>query len=1664
MFRMYSQYSKIIDFSNLPDPSEDWDLGDVIGEGTYGEVYMAVNKKTGECAAVKVMESIHEVVEEIEEEYLVLRDLSNHPNIPQFHGIYIKQDTSSEDQIWLVMEMCGRGSVTDLSRGLLKQEKRLDEALIAHIMNETLKGLNHLHKNQVMHRDVKGHNILITDKGEIKLVDFGVSGHLERTLGRRKTHVGTPYWMAPEVIACEQQLEYSYDIRCDVWSLGITAIELADGHPPLSQIDPRRALFKIPRNPPPTFKEPDLWSEEFKDFINKCLVKDFEERPFTNTLLNHKFLTQVSTDTTVLKNKLCQLTSQMERTVHEPDVTTKHGRLKSRRKSRRECNPTAEDLAQLEVLDEEVIVSQLFNRYTHSIFYTYIGDILLAVNPFAFITIYTEEYSKKYVNAAKDDNPPHIFAVADQSYQMMMHNKHTQCIVISGESGAGKTESANLLVQQLTQLGKAPNRTLEERILQVNPLMEAFGNAKTVINDNSSRFGKYLEMFFTPYGTVIGAKITEYLLEKSRVIYQAVGEQSFHIFYYIHDGLKSEGGQYHLKRSKVYRYISEYTSASPDIATLSVNRVKFKAIQHCFEIIGFQPEEVSALHAIVVGILHIGNIDFEEKVTDYSGQGCVITDKDLLEIVSSLLGIDVTELIEALTTTGMVAKGEVIIRNNTIQEAVNARDAMSKALYGRLFSWIVNRISTLLKPLKSAAKPEDSLVIGLLDIFGFENFTINSFEQICINIANEQIQYYFNQHIFVWEMQEYKNEGIDASDVGFVDNRPILDMFLMKPMGLLALLDEESHFPKATDQTLVDKFHQNIRSVVYSRPKGNSLKFCIEHYAGKVEYDAFGFLEKNRDRLPAEIVNIMRMSENSVVKSLFQTPLTKTGNLATGSLPSSANSSRSSFPSSPNNTSGYSIQSYAAKSMGGSKHATGSQSMTRIQQTVATYFRFSLMDLLAKMVAGTPHFVRCIKPNDKKDPDNFDSEKVTTQLRYTGVLETTRIRRQGYSNRILFADFIKRYHVLGYQWTEKIEVSRENCQKLLERIGLEEWALGNTKVFLKYYHVEELVRKYEDLCRKIILIQSCVRTWLARTRFFQYRWKLEKAALMLQKYTRGWMVRKHYGGVLRNRRSAAIFIQKVMRGYWTRRKYRPQIQERHNACIKLQSMFRGHMTRRKVKNERSAEQESAVKIQKAFRAHRVKVTSRELRSQKKMEAAHAALIIQKYFRRWRSKTLYQQLVMYKSQKETQLIYFGQQVEMYGSDVYQYMINNQTRGEAIENHRQPSSPKFVLPSVDYPDDDGLLALQSILQAETEKQETFEKERQRSFEEKLKMFDVDEMRMEHIRKMNEVKSLMPDKEQDYYNSLADTNKMTVGYRVQMIQNGNGQSSKYVPKVQLNGQDYAESTSIEVLGNADENSHVTRLRLAKSAAKAFMANKPREERNNLALSLVPKSTSSSSLSWDSPLQSAHEKYLSSHEFQENGHLNGGMTIDIDPKADRTQLYMESNKEEMAKCLEQEVEGSIVALWKMDIQNVARAKSTVTFGLDPDLPPPPPPLYMDASSSSSYTIPLPPPPPPMFLRHPRPRSEVLNTGVVEDPAERQAVMSKSRSDNFIKNGMACVDDHSLVNLRSRLRKTNFNVSEGTLRRENDSTVTQVDFRHVLKKKVTPVENGQEVDISALD
>ncbi|XP_071844777.1 myosin-IIIb-like isoform X2 [Apostichopus japonicus] len=715
-----------------------------------------------------------------------------------------------------------------------------------------------------------------------------------------------------------------------------------------------------------------------------------------------------------------------------------------------------DDLATLSNLEEKSLLEELKARYGKNKIYTYIGDILVAVNPYKDLDLYNKETSERYKGKRRRDNPPHLFAVADSSYQSLItgntvSGKRNQCIVISGESGAGKTESTKLIIKQLTELCKGKSQ-LEQQILQVNPLLEAFGNAQTVMNDNSSRFGKYIQLKFHD-AKVKGAKISEYLLEKSRVIFQNPKEENFHIFYYMFAGLTDELKEdLGLASPEKYRYLGNgpcKIKTDPNGLLSSYNE-----LINALDLVGFLEEEQEDMFRILAGVLTIGQVEVDTNEKEEA----FVRDEDVLKRVADILGLQEHQLKNMLTFATSRASGEFFTRNYSKEQAHNVRDALAKALYGRLFSWIVNKVNQLLAPeedLSSSSITE----IGILDIFGFENLGMNSFEQVCINLANEQLQNFFNQHIFTLEQAEYQLEGVDWTRVPFVNNQPLLELFMAKPISVLALLDEESLFPKGSDHSYVEKMNHNFnKSHHYIKTKvSTSNKFSIDHYAGRVEYDATGFLEKNRDALPLGATQLFKTSNVELISLIFTGTITRTGTLALQNRISQKKRSR--------------------KSIKKGRHNPNQNK----KLTVGAQFKNSLLVLMELLNQSNPHFVRCLKPNMKKEASSFDDKFVTAQLRYTGMLETTRIRKMGYAFRPKFEDFVSRYGVLTCN--PKLSANQHGCKVILERVRMADWMLGKTKVFLKYYHQDKLEDELKALGKKVIQGQKVVRGFLARRRF-----------------------------------------------------------------------------------------------------------------------------------------------------------------------------------------------------------------------------------------------------------------------------------------------------------------------------------------------------------------------------------------------------------------------------------------------------------------------------------------------------------------------------------------------------------------------------------------------------
>ncbi|MCI4388069.1 hypothetical protein PGIGA_G00081280 [Pangasianodon gigas] len=683
-----------------------------------------------------------------------------------------------------------------------------------------------------------------------------------------------------------------------------------------------------------------------------------------------------------------------------------------------------EDLASLADLDEKSLLESLTTRFSHSHIYTYIGDILVAVNPFKQLPLYGKEVSEKYKCHEKTALPPHIFAIADRAYQSMLGRLATgpknQCIVISGESGAGKTESTKLLLRQLMELCRA-NSQLEQQILQVNPLLEAFGNAQTVMNDNSSRFGKYIQLRFQN-SSVKGAKINEYLLEKSRVVHQDEGERNFHIFYCMLAGISSQDKEmYGLLDPSQYRYLNGQFGQGDMVQHWSE---KYNEVSNAMDMVGFEEQEKVDMMTILAGILSLGNIMFEP--TENEALKVSKTSQGWLKATAGQFGVQEEDLMRCLTCTMSVTRGESIHRFHNQQQAEDARDSIAKVVYGRVFGWIVSKINELLTH-KLDTNVELS-EIGILDIFGFENFSVNRFEQLCINLANEQLQYFFNHHIFLMEQNEYKEEGIQWETITFKDNKPIL----------------------ATDGNFVDKLNSKFKANPHFEVvRSHSPLFTVVHYAGKVQYNASGFLEKNRDNIPANIRTLFINSVTPLLSVLFAATISRTGTL----MPRKAK-----------------VVNFVDDNFNSTR-----------KQSVGTQFKHSLAVLMEKMFAASPHFVRCIKPNGSKLPDQVDSKLIMDQLRYNGLLETIRIRREGFSWRPTFKEFAQRYNILLLK--PDLPLDKESCMSILNTTELHGWRCGSSRLFFKYWHQDELARLLERLGKAAVVIQKNYRAVSCRKKY-----------------------------------------------------------------------------------------------------------------------------------------------------------------------------------------------------------------------------------------------------------------------------------------------------------------------------------------------------------------------------------------------------------------------------------------------------------------------------------------------------------------------------------------------------------------------------------------------------
>ncbi|KAK2539507.1 Myo5a [Columba livia] len=708
---------------------------------------------------------------------------------------------------------------------------------------------------------------------------------------------------------------------------------------------------------------------------------------------------------------------------------------------------------------------------------------------------------------------------------LCFRDERNQSIIVSGESGAGKTVSAKYAMRYFaTVSGSASEANVEEKVLASNPIMESIGNAKTTRNDNSSRFGKYIEIGFDKRYRIIGANMRTYLLEKSRVVFQAEEERNYHIFYQLcASAALPEFQTLRLGNANYFHYTKQ--GGSPVINGVDDAKEMANTRQAC-TLLGISDSYQMGIFRILAGILHLGNVEFASRDSD----SCAVPPKhEPLTIFCDLMGVEYEEMAHWLCHRKLATATETYIKPISKLHAINARDALAKHIYANLFNWIVDHVN---KALHATVKQHS--FIGVLDIYGFETFEINSFEQFCINYANEKLQQQFNMHVFKLEQEEYMKEQIPWTLIDFYDNQPCINLIEAK-MGVLDLLDEECKMPKGSDDTWAQKLYNTHlnKCALFEKPRLSNKAFIIKHFADKVEYQCEGFLEKNKDTVYEEQIKVLKSSKFKLLPELFQDEekvLSPTSAAPSGRVPLSRTAVK------------------PAKARPG-------QASKEHKKTVGHQFRNSLHLLMETLNATTPHYVRCIKPNDFKFPFTFDEKRAVQQLRACGVLETIRISAAGFPSRWTYQEFFSRYRVLMKQ-RDVLSDRKQTCKNVLEKLILDKdkYQFGKTKIFFRAGQVAYLEKIRADKLRAAcIRIQKTIRGWLMRKKYVRMR----KAAITIQRHVRGYQARC-YAKFLRRTR-AAITIQKFQRMYVVRKRY----QRMRDATIALQALLRGYMARNK---------------------------------------------------------------------------------------------------------------------------------------------------------------------------------------------------------------------------------------------------------------------------------------------------------------------------------------------------------------------------------------------------------------------------------------------------------------------------------------------------------------------
>ncbi|XP_075508017.1 myosin-9-like isoform X1 [Primulina tabacum] len=786
-----------------------------------------------------------------------------------------------------------------------------------------------------------------------------------------------------------------------------------------------------------------------------------------------------------------------------------------------------DDMTKLSYLHEPGVLQNLSSRYQLNEIYTYTGSILIAINPFQRLPhLYNAHMMEQYKGAPLGELSPHVFAIADVAFRAMFNEGKSNSILVSGESGAGKTETTKMLMQYLAYLGGrkgTEGRTVEQQVLESNPVLEAFGNAKTVRNNNSSRFGKFVEIQFDKNRRISGAAIRTYLLERSRVCQVSDPERNYHCFYLLCAAPQEEIEKYKLGHPKTFHYLNQ--SNCYELVGVSDAR-EYLATRRAMDVVGISQKEQDAIFRVVAAILHLGNVEFAKgKEIDSS----VLKDDESkfhLQTTAELLMCDLNALEDALLKRVMVTPEEVIKRSLDPDGATVSRDGLAKTIYSRLFDWLVDKINVSIGQDKNS-----KCLIGVLDIYGFESFKSNSFEQFCINFTNEKLQQHFNQHVFKMEQEEYTKEEIDWSYIEFVDNQDVLDLIEKKPGGIIALLDEACMFPKSTHETLSQKLYQTFKSHKrFIKPKLSRTDFTIAHYAGEVLYQSDQFLDKNKDYVVPEHQDLLSASKCSFVAGLFP-PLPE--------------------------------------------ESTKSSNKSSKFSSIGSRFKVQLQQLMETLNSTEPHYIRCVKPNNLLKPAIFENVNIMQQLRCGGVLEAIRISCAGYPTRKTFYEFVNRFALLAPEVLEGNNDEKVACKKILEKMGLTGAQIGKTKVFLRAGQMADLdAHRALKLSNSAKKIQRKTRTHIARKHFVV----LQEATIFMQSICRGRLACRLFENLIRE--AASLKIQTNLRGYLARKSH----MKLKCTVVVLQTGMRVMTARNEFRYRRQTK--AAIAIQAHWRGHR----------------------------------------------------------------------------------------------------------------------------------------------------------------------------------------------------------------------------------------------------------------------------------------------------------------------------------------------------------------------------------------------------------------------------------------------------------------------------------------------